>query len=228
MRSAGAVFLGVFAAGLVAILLVGLSDKRVEAFTLGVVPGSGIAQLQAGDTLCQRPIEVEETFSWLRLVVSSPQPPGPPLLVEVRDTGGRVLGHAGVRGGYGKAPTNVVAPVGRVDKGRRVAVCVRHQGSKRTTAVLYGGVAVAAAGSDASLDGHGLGQDLSVVFLRDSEPTLLSLAGDVVDRASLWHGEWIHPWLLWLVVALLVLALPALLALALRSVADQPTAAERE
>ena len=58
--------------------------------------------------------------------------------------------------------------------------------------------------------------DLSVVFFRNESKSLLALASDVVERASLFHGAWVKPWLVGLLGVLRVTAFPLLLSAALR------------
>ena len=84
MSRAARVFALVFAAGLAALLCVGLVERRSEAFTLGVKPVTPL-YARGGSTVCQGPIEVVEDFSAVRLTIGAAVVSSPPARVEVLD-----------------------------------------------------------------------------------------------------------------------------------------------
>jgi hypothetical protein len=221
MRSATRAFAVVFALGLVALLLIGLGERRSLAFTLGVQPAQQI-YVRDGATLCEAPIEVEEAFSALRLTLAAAVVSGPPATVEVFDarTGER-LAEGEVRRGYPSRPTQVDVPLRRsISQGHVIRVCVSTRDRKGLLA--FGNASAAVRGSSATLNGKRLGFDLGVVFLRGHDTSVLGLTGDIVRRASLFHGGWVGAWTFWCAALLLMTAFPALLLLALRR-AGQPT-----
>lgn len=206
-------FAAVFASGLVVLLVVGVLEQRSEAFTLGVTPASPIT-LPRGAELCQRSIESSAAFSRVRLQVDSKPGPAPGFDVRVVSRG-RELAHASAVGILsGRRPA--VITVGSVPEGGQISVCVRNTGRPRLQ--VYGNSGLAHPASSAYLDGEPIEEDLSLVFLRPREATLLSLTGDMVSRASVFRGEWIGAWSVWLVVILLTTAFPLLLYRALRDV----------
>ena len=93
MSRAARVFALVFAAGLAALLCVGLVERRSEAFTLGVKPVTPL-YARGGSTVCQGPIEVVEDFSAVRLTIGAAVVSSPPARVEVLDAHDRQAARA--------------------------------------------------------------------------------------------------------------------------------------
>ena len=213
MRRASVAFVVVFAAGLVLLLVVGLLQQRSEAFTLGVAPVAPLT-LPRDAEVCQRSIDPATIFSRVELEVDSGRR-SPPLF-EVRVLAkGRPLADgrsAGVLGGR----RAVVVTVGEVPARGPISVCLHNTGRRRFD--VYGNSGMAHPGSAAFLDGEPVDYDLDLTFLRPTNVSLISLAGDMVRRASLFRGEWIGTWSLWLVAVLLLTAFPLLLYLALQAV----------
>ena len=186
-RSPRAVFAAVFAAGLIVLLAFALLERREEAFTLGVVPAVPLAA-GAGQTICQGAIDVPAEFDRAQVTLAD----GSTADGSVRDArSGRPL----------DAP---------VPEGSRVEVCV-----EGPVGVL-GNATAASRSSAARLDGKPMQADLAVVFMRSDARSLAALVPDVLERASLFHGGWVKPWLLGLLALLLVTAFPLLLAAGLR------------
>lgn len=208
---AGVACLAVFAAGLVATLAVSAVDTREQAFTLGVEATRPVARLGGGDTVCQRPIDAAAAFDAVALTLAVPLTPAPPVTVRVIADGRTLAG--GSAGGYGPGASEVVVPLARVEGGRRISVCLT-AGGREGEAAVYGGSGLGARGSAAVENGRRLRSDVEIAFLRDPGVSLLSLAPEMVRRASLFHGAPVGQALVWLVLALLVTAVPALLALA--------------
>lgn len=186
------VFMAVFATGLLTLLAFALLERRTEAFTLGVAPAMPL-EVPAGKTICQRPIDVPATFD----------------RAEVRRADGTVA-EAVVR------DLRTGRPLGSpVTEGRRIEVCIEGP------ATVLGNVAVATRSSRALLDGKSLPADMAVVFVRGESESLLELAPAIVERASLFHGSWVQPWVMAALGVLLLAGLPLLLGLALwQSVRD--------
>jgi hypothetical protein len=213
MRSAVVALLAVVLCGMPALVLVGATERRDLAFTLGVTYQEPVAQAP-GDELCQSPIEVPESFRAIRIAVGTFGRPGQPLRIEARDPDGRrgALGH--LRGGYADNDVHTV-PVGEVMRGRHIEVCVTNEGSRRIA--LYGSGALANRSSEAQLNGHAIDKDVAIDFVRGDSVSVLSLAGEMAERASLFHGAWVGPWTIWLLAALVGAGVPVLLVLALRA-----------
>jgi hypothetical protein len=213
MRSASRAFAVAFAIGLSVLLAVGAVVQRSEAFTLGVAAASPVTVVR-GAELCQRSIEVPAPFSRVRLEVDSERGPAPSFDVLVLSSGRQVAGNpvAGALSGR----RALVVTVGDVPEGSRISVCVRNTGPRPLH--VYGNSGVAHPSSVADLDGEPIDYDMDLTFLRGSDASLLTLIGDMVERASLFRGEWIGTWSVWVVVLLLLTAFPFLLGMAMRSV----------
>jgi hypothetical protein len=181
------VFAAVFACGVIALLAFAALEKRDEAFTLGVASALTV-QAEAGQTLCQTPIDVPAEFDRAQLTLAD----GTPANGRVRDA----VTHAAIE-----------PPVA---EGRRVEVCI--QGP----ATVLGNAPLASRSSQAVRAGRPAKADLSVVFFRSHSRSLLALLPDVVERASLFHGAWVKPWVVGLLGVLLLTAFPLLLGAALR------------
>jgi hypothetical protein len=217
MRRAAAVFSAVLLAGLVTVAVVGATQQPSEAFTLGVGTRAPI-EVRAGDKLCQRPIEAVHGFERVSLTLGSYHRPGPALRVEVREaSGGRMLGVGTLPGGWPDVSVQTV-DVGAIERAGRIAVCLRNLSSRPFAP--YGDGGLANRSSAAYRNERRLDADVSMIFIRDREASFLSFVPDMVDRAALFHGEWVGPWTLWLVLALVLLAVPTLLVVALRSVEE--------
>jgi hypothetical protein len=210
MRSAALVLAGLVVAAVAVLAVAAVSDQRDLAFTLGVNPAQVAAPLNAGQEVCQGPVDVPERFRRVQMRVGTFGKPGPPLAVTVRAfPAGLPLARGTLRGGYPDSRAQTVT-LQSVAAGGRVSVCVRNVGRKQQVA-LYGGAGAAARTSTASIDGRSLGTDLTLVFKRDEERSVLSLLPTMFERASLFHPGWAGPWLFWTMLAALLLLVPLLL-----------------
>src|SRR5689334_10008138 len=205
---------GMLAVVVVAILALGGLRHDSLAFTLGVSPARPVAVLQPSQEACQTPLAVPPGggFDRVRLSVGTFfAPAGPPLAVTVRDVGtSAVLARGTLPGGYpdiGKQLTHDVR-VGSVGGGRRVALCIANRGTRK--AAVYGDKGFVAVGSTVTQGGHALGADMALVFLKPPRP-VLAAAGSIAQRAALFKPSWMGAWTAWLLGALVVLAVPALL-----------------
>ena len=196
-------------------------DKRVLAFTLGVRATNVAAVVKPGEEACQRPIDASASASSVELQIGTFHRPGPPLELSVHTAGGPA-GKGALRGGYPDNSRPRVNVAG-IKEGERFFVCVRNAGQRRVA--LYGGAPGAARNSAVFLEGKEQPADLTLIFHRDEPRSVLSLLPTVFDRATLFTAAWIGPWLLWLMAAAVVIAVPLLLALALASAG--PVAADR-
>lgn len=216
MPRAPTAFAVVFAAGLVLLVGVGLLEQRTQAFTLGVTPAAPLA-LSPGAEICQRSIDPPAGFSRVMLEMVSERGPAPRFDVRVLSRGRQVARTPAV--GTLSGARKPVVTVGNVPAGHRISVCVENTG-RRAFQVL-GNSGLAHAPSAAYLRGKQIDYDMALVFLRPSDTSLLSLTGDMVERAALFHGEWIGAGSVWVVVALLLIAMPILLYRGLRAVESQ-------
>jgi hypothetical protein len=220
MRSA-AVLLGLCFAGLLALAAVVLTQKDHLAFTLGVPASGPVTSLQSGQTVCQGPISIpDDAARFDRVVVypSSGSRRGQPLDVTiVRAAGGAAIASGRIAGGYPPMQASA-AELGRVTTGAPFDVCIRDAGPGGVE--LYGAADGSSRTSSASVAGKGIGVDVAVVFERDHSRSIASLVPAMLDRASLFRASWIGAWVYVLLGLVVILGIPALLALALRDAAD--------
>jgi hypothetical protein len=216
-RSASLAFAVVCVVGIAGVIAAALDERRL-AFTLGVQPALVAAMLQPGDTACQGPIAAPADAGAVRFPVGTGGAAGPPLTVSVRTVAG-VAGRATVPAGYrGRAVVNASLP--GIEKGRRIALCVRNAGSRPVA--LYGGPPQASRTSALRLGGRETNTDAALVFERSESTSMLSLLPDAIERATLFKAGWIGEGLLWALAILLVTAVPAALVLGLRAALREP------
>jgi hypothetical protein len=215
MRSGRLAFAAVAGAGMLALLLTSVADRRDLAFTLGVQPAEVAAVLMPGHEVCQRPIDTSADAARVRFRVGTYGRPGPPLevspIVEHRSSSEVVI--AGFRksrvgGGYASGAT-LAAPVSNVKEGDRLRLCVRNAGREKVA--LYGNGPAAARTSAAFLDGKQLNTDLTLVFERSSRRSMLATFPDMFERAALWHPGWVGAWTFWVLLAFVLVGVPLLL-----------------
>lgn len=215
-RRALTAFAAVFAAGLAALVITAQLERKSEAFTLGVLPSAGIERLVQGDELCQRPIDVIDSFDRVKLQLGTFARPGSPFVLEVRaGDAGRGSVRARVAGGYRDNMVHTVTLPRAVPEGSSVAVCVRNAGSRPIAP--YGNSGASNPTSAAYENGRPLDSDMTLVFLREEPATVLSLVPSIVERASLFHGDWGSRPAYWVLLVLLLVGPASLVALAARA-----------
>jgi hypothetical protein len=221
MRRGGAfTLLAVVGLGLVGLLVTAAHDESDLAFTLGVVPTIPAAKLRPGAQVCQGNVTVPAAFTRVRVKAGSPGGPGQPLALEVRRyPANDLLTQGRIEGGYPYG-AELSGPVGEVNEGERVTVCLRNAGARQ--AWLFGNSAGASLPSQASIGRRALPTDVTLVFLADERTSMLSRLPDVFERASVFRPGWVAPWVYWVLTALAVLGAPVLLARALADSADAP------
>lgn len=196
--------------GLLALAAVAELEHKAEAFTLGVLPGAPVVRLGPDQEICQLPIDVPEQFQAVRLQLGTYFRPGSPYLLEVRGANDETLiARQRVSGGYRDNAVQTIALPSSVREGSEVAVCIHNLGTRAIAP--YGNSGVSNRGSAAYLNGRVVEGDMTLVFLRADEASILTLVPSIVERASLFHGAWTSPSAYWLLVAALLVA-PALLA----------------
>jgi hypothetical protein len=109
-----------------------------------------------------------------------------------------------------------------VREGSLVTVCVTNRGIRRVAA--YGAGDAAHVASTATLDGRPVGNDATVRFFYDRPRSLLRLAPEMVDRATLFNAA--PAWMLWALLACIAIAVPGLLTYALARAAAKPSPPE--
>src|SRR4051794_3509193 len=223
MRSALVLLAALAVAGALAVVAVAAGDGRVVAHAVGLPAIGPAARLAQGEQLCRRGIDVPVGFQRVRVVTITDGRPGPPLAVTVRSRAGRVA-RARVAGGYPGG--TVEARVGAFPAKSIVSVCVRNLGVR--SVVLLGlppGVLLG------DLGDVNIPVEMAVVFVRARPVSTLGQVPAMMRRAALFKP--VPAGVLWALLGLVVVGLPALLAGALRATerapAGRPLApAERE
>jgi hypothetical protein len=215
---------GVVVAGVVALVIVQLSQSTKLAFTIGAAPQAAIAKLGPRQQICQRSINVPPhgDFDRVALQIGTNRRAGSKLDVVVLRHGGRELGRGTLPPGYADVPPEGgyrEVRTGRVAGGQPIDVCVGNTGRHAVT--LYGTGALANRTSDAELDGVPTQYDVAMVF-RTQERSRGGQIGHVFARAALFRPGFVGAWTYWVLAVLVVVAVPALLWRSL-GVADEPT-----
>jgi hypothetical protein len=195
------------AVGVAAVVAAAAADERDVAFEVGLPAIRLAADLGAGEEACRDAIDAPVGFERVRLVTGSFGGSGPALRVVVRSTAGRHSG--GVAAGYGDNRT-VEAVVGNVPAGAGLEVCVRNEGPGR--------VALFGVPPDTPVDrllDPGFQALPAIVFVREPSESMLALAPTAFERGGLFKP--IEAWLLWTLLAIVVLGVPAALGRALAS-----------
>ena len=219
-RHALLTFALVLGAAIIALIALALLGDRSQAFTLGVGADAAVVKLGPRDEVCQRPIEVLESFDRVRLQLGTYRRPGSPYSVEVRPAGGgRPLARAIVAGGYADSSVQSIRLSPEGPAGREVAVCIRNRA--RQPVGVYGSSDLSNRSSTSYLNGRATGADLMLVFEFPGSKSTAELLPAIVRRAALFHGGWASPAAYWVMFALLLVALGTLPALALRSALER-------
>jgi hypothetical protein len=190
------------------------TEHRRVAFAVGVASFEPAAVLRPGDEVCQQPVRVVAEFDRIQAHIGTYRSPGPRLSVTIRGSGGTRIARADLPPGYQDNSRPVIA-VGKIRPGGAIAVCLRNHGTRKVA--VYGGAGGAVPTSSAVLNGRRIDHDLNLVMLIGRPSTTLALLPNILDRASLFRGAWIGVWLYWVLLAGVIVAAPALIALALRS-----------
>ncbi|MBV9212733.1 MAG: hypothetical protein JOZ25_03705 [Actinobacteria bacterium] len=208
-------------------------DGRRLAFAGAANPFGRGAWVGLGTVACQKHIHVEAPFDEIVMQLVA-FPPEPRISVTVRSAAdGRALARGdvprGVAGGWQHVATPTVSLSRGIPAGRIVDVCIRSVG--RLPVGLFGSPHVTAGSSHAAvISPHGVeratGTDIRLVFARRRTRSVLSMVPAMVRRAALFKPGFIGAWTYWVLLAALLVAVPALLVRALWS-ADRGPLAER-
>ena len=219
-RRAGTSFLLVAGVGLAALVIVaGVRGER-DAFTLGVATSGPAVRVAPGHETCQLPVATPEAFGGVRIKIGTfGRESGPAADVLVRRADDDQILTRTTTSGYADNETVTVTFPREIPADQAVSVCLANRGSGPLAP--YGSSPLSNRTSDAYLDGRPVAQDISLVFVRADERSLLGLLPAVLDHASLFHGSWTSTGFYWVLLAVAVLVVPLLLLLAVRSSVDE-------
>lgn len=232
-------FAAIVVVGVLAIVVVGLTSRDRVAQTLGVAPAGQVAQLKAGQQLCQAPIGLADDVDQVRFYpgVVDRKATTPALVVALRsEQGHHVLGRALVPSGTDLTKSQTVS-VGHVSAGPQIELCFRDEGP--APVAIYGDelhgslcdpkaphpyrvtctpgrVRPTLSTSEATVGGNPLPGDVAAEFLRAQPRSLLAGVPLVVKRASLFRPAFVGPALWWVLIVAWVVGAPIGLAYAVR------------
>jgi hypothetical protein len=188
---------------LVALSVSGLRGGVIRAFALGVPNSKTVAVVGPHKRVCEGPINSPEAFQsvvlWGRYVGGKPlvriwnESSGHPKLIAA---GPVEPSPPGVPGSYAAMLTTAV------DRGVPVSVCVVDAGGHlklQGSSPSYGGVVVAGAKSRVAF---------SLVLLDSQKHSFLGSLSLAFSRASLFRPSWVGPWTFWVLLILLLGAVP--------------------
>jgi hypothetical protein len=214
MRSAAVAFGAVFVAGLVAATTVAFTQQSSLEYSVGVKPALEAVRLEKGAEACQSPVRPprDVTFDRVGFLLTTPNPPGPPIRVAVREAGTeRELGSGRLPGGYGDwdplDPREHVVDVGLIRTDAPLELCLENTGSKPIGVIGQAGVA--SPPTAATINGSALDTDITF-NLRSGESSLASLLPQIAERASRFRAGWVSP-IVYLLLAIGILVVAPLL-----------------
>jgi len=213
-----AIVLAILVAGVLAVLGVASGDKRDLAFATNVLPSQLGAAVGPGETACERAVHVDGEFDVLRLAVAT-FPPGPETRVTVSRSGSRaVLATGSIRPGFATSRRMTFPSVHlsrSVKAGGYADICLHVRGSKPVFVAGHGGFPGNAFLLGRRGEERRLRTDLHFDFLTTRPRSVLSQLPAVFHRAALFRADPIGAWTYWALLALLLVAVPALLVRAL-------------
>jgi hypothetical protein len=212
-RTLAAVVAGVAALALLVVLAATQESRLV--YTIGAAPAGPVAQPGPGEEACQAPIAPPaEPFDRVVVSLGTFGRPGEPVEVLIRSRSQEVLARGRLDGGYpdiAAQPEHAV-PVPRTTLNEATEVCVRNVGARKVA--VYGSVGLAHRGSVGRLEERTVG-DIALRLERSEPRSLLAALPDVFDHAATFKAGWVGAWTFWLLAAVVLLAVPLLVARAL-------------
>lgn len=207
------VLAGICAAAVLALALTAVLQRTSLAFTLGVAPALPAVSLEPGQEACQTPIRVPGGGAFDRVALTVQGRSAARLVVRETESEQR-LATGLVRGAR---PEQTVRLDATVPQGRTIDVCLENTGDANLAVI---GNAEAASRTSYAVMGRTPTQtDMALRFERSARSPA-SMLGTVADRASLFKPSWAGAWTFWLLAALVLLAVPALLVRAVRGLEE--------
>jgi hypothetical protein len=228
-RRAAALAIAAVMLVVVFVLAVTGAGKRTDiVLTTAVTPIYPVAPVGPGNTVCQRPFGITDSFDRVLLHVGTFGKPGPPLAVSVlnHETGAE-LGRGLQQPGWVDNGTPRNIGVGKVKPGGQVDVCVRNEG--RVDTYFYGdfyhgqfgkgplGVTPTNSTSSADIDGTMIEGDLGVTLLSSKEHSALSWIPSILRHAATFKPAFMNAWVYALLGLLILIGAPVALWAALAS-----------
>jgi hypothetical protein len=163
-------------------------------------------QLSAGQEACLDHVAFNPDSEIVEFTVLSRMRSGPPL--GIRAAAGPYRTRAAADGGY-RAPAVVRADIDPSEPSRLGRICIGNRG-RRTVALLGTREPRTLSRAVTTIDGAPSPADISLRFLGAEPGTVPERLGSLVDRISAFKPTVFEKPILWLVLALVVVAVPAL------------------
>lgn len=215
----------VVVAGTLLLLVPFLTAKReVTALTPAVPPlppGSLVpANIKPGSELCIRDLPMSADGQVARVLTASGGRPGPALTVKADAPGYSAT--TNVRAGWNEGPLEI--PIKPPAHSLRGSFCIRNAG-KGEFAVMASGVGQKLAHPQPYLDTQALQQDVPLWFHKAKRASALSRTGALIDHAAVFSPLPVA--LIWLLLAAVLVGIPALLLLAFSRAVAAPVVSPR-
>jgi hypothetical protein len=178
------------------------NPPALQVLALDVVP--------AGKRLCMREIAIERHARQVRFQVGTYFKPGPPLLLEITAPGYRSASR--VAAGY---PDNarLSLPVKPPPRDTLVTACFTNLGRRKIA--FYAATDRAVSRAQVTLGGKPVEGSPAFGFWEGRSVSIADRADVTVERMATFRGFLGHAWLLWALLVMFVLGMPAALAVAL-------------
>src|SRR2546423_6265185 len=206
-------FIAIGVVGVIGLVLTMARDRRGFDYTLNTRTA---VTIKPDHVACRRSIKPKAGgLNALRFFIDTQGLPGPPLNISVFRgyTRPNIVATGFLGGGYrGSRSAQVVSLHGSAAGAYALSACVDNAGT--TPIVLWPRPPFRAKKHSQQRGITGF-QELSLSLIRRPKRSMLSLLPTAFSRAELFRPSWVHSWMYWGMVALLILLVPALLLKAL-------------
>jgi hypothetical protein len=217
MRSRpGLFFIGIVVVGIAGLVLTMARDRRGFDYTLNT---RTTVTLKPDHVACRRSVKPKAGgLNALRFFIDTQGRPGPPLNISVFRgyTRPNIVATGYLRGGYrGRRSEQIVHIHGSAAGAYALSACVDNAG---TTPIVFWPRPPFRAKKHSEQRGITGFQEISLSLIREPKRSMLSLLPTAFSRAELFRPSWVHSWMYWGMVALVILLVPFLLLRALLAV----------
>jgi hypothetical protein len=185
-----------------------LTRERETVSTVPVPPPFAVQEnirLQPDQEVCLDAVAMDVDSRLAEFTVISEARSAPALQASASGPGYRATGQ--VDAGYG-APQTLRVPLEPPERSLLAEFCVVNQGGRKVD-LLGAHESRTASRPVARVDGQEVPPDLTLRFLADDSGSVVERLGSMIDRMSAFHPPVLEKPLLWLMLGLLVLVLPA-------------------
>jgi hypothetical protein len=198
----------VLAVAALAVFVPYLAREREAVAGVPVPPPFAVEEnirLAPDQEVCLDAVAIDVDSEIAELAVMSKAKSGPPLRVSAEAPGYRAAGE--VYGGY-RSPATIHVPLEPPRRSLLAEFCVANRGNRKLD-LLGAHEPRTMSRVIARVDGTDIPQDLTLRFLSRDSGSVLARLDSLVERMSAFHPPVLEKPVLWLLLALLVLVLPA-------------------